>query len=162
MAVSTSAQCDYEATLTRDEDGSYVGRAVSLQVSCGSLPGLAGKQPMVRVRGETIRVESDPAERPPAPWTQWLSFPFFAILPLGVWLNNRWIDRHQKGARVRAFSLSTPGIAERTRPDTILRVRHEIHGDFDRATERIIEVTLRDIRGQIARWHPQDFAPEPW
>lgn len=69
MAVSTSAQCDYAATLAaRDEDGAYVVRAVSL--------------------------------------------PFFAIVPLGIWLNNRWLDRHQQSAHVRAFALSTPGIAE--------------------------------------------------
>jgi len=163
MAVSTSEQCDYEATLAaRDEDGSYVVRAVSLQASSGSFPGLAGKQPLLRVGSETIRVESDPAERPPPPWTQWLSFPFFAIVPLGIWLNNRWIDRHHQSAQVRAFALSTPGIAEYTRPGAILRVRHEIHVSFDRATEPIIEVTLRDTGGQIACWHPPGLAPEPW
>jgi hypothetical protein len=65
MAIPNSQFFDYEVTLTREPDGSLTGRAASLQAARGQLPGLAWARPRVRVVGETIRVDSDAAEKPP-------------------------------------------------------------------------------------------------
>ena len=155
MAIPDSQFFDYEVTLTREPDGSLAGTAASLQAARGQLPGLAGARPRVRVAGETIRVDSDVAEKPAPRWT--------AVFV--VWftpLNNRWIDRGNRSAQVRAFELTVPGIGDCLRPGARLRLSHHVIVNLGISSERLTDVVMTDGSGVIASWKPEAPVSVPW
>jgi hypothetical protein len=148
---------DYDVTLATAPDGSFTGRAVSRQELSGCVPGLAGSRPRVRVAGETIRVESDPSERPPANWTYWL----LALVPV-VWISppffiNRWRDRQRRSAQVRAFDLLVPGILSQLRSGVTLRICQNAQ-----IAKQLAEVTLGNGQIPLATWTPQEISRVPW
>jgi hypothetical protein len=144
MAIHASQRFDYEITPLPARPGESPYRpsttgwrctTVNLQSSRGELPGLAGLRPTVRVEGDRLRVDSDPAERPPAAWTEWLTL----VVPP---LHDRWLDRCHRRAQVRAFEFDIPGLGARLREGLVLRVRFEING--------VIEAWL--CEGADERW----------
>ena len=155
MAIPNSQFFDYEVTLTREPDGSFAGTAASLQAARGQLPGLAGARPRVRVVGETIRVDSDAAEKPPPRWTAVFVVWFTA-------LSNRWIERRSRSAQVRAFELTVPGIGDCLRPGVRLRLSHQVFVNPGISSVRLTDVVVRDGSDVIASWKPEAPVSVPW
>ncbi len=153
MASAFSQWFDYEVTLVparpreapyRDSSIGWTGTAVSLPASRGELPGLAGARPIVRVAGDRLRVESSPAERPAAAWTEWL---VLLVPPL----HRRWISRSLLGAQVRAFELDVPGLGVRLREPLVLRVRCEFSAPGGGSMDDLVVVSLREGAEELWR-----------
>ena len=155
---------DYDVTLAKAPDGSFTGSAVSRQEINGSVPGLAGSRPRVRVAGETIRVDSDPSERPLPNWAYWLLvlFPVAWISP--PYFINRWHDRQRRSAQVCAFELLVPGILSQLRAGVTLRICKKTQSRINDTTitEPLVEVTLADGQMPLAILTPQEISTVPW
>ena len=162
MAIPASGHFWYSAVLTRDEDGGYVAKAASLQAASGGPPGLAGLAPTLRVLDGVIRLEADPTERPPAPWTQWLLLPSIFVPWLGTRLMNWWSGRRQRAAQVSVAELRIPGIDAELDEGVELRLRYVPLVNFGEPMKPLLEVALLRDGSVVKSWQPEALATEPW
>jgi len=115
MAVSPAYTFDYEVRLRARDDRGLEGSAESLQQRAGTLPGLAGRAPLVFVSGDEVRLEP----RTPPSRVSALVETFAALIPpLHDWL----VDRRLEGASVRGIELFVPGLGASLQPGHVLRV----------------------------------------
>jgi hypothetical protein len=155
MAIANNHWFDYEVALTTDEHGMLTGKAASLQARNGMLPGLAGLHPTVTVVGDLLLVESNPAERPPAPLWDWVTL----YLPFA---NDAYVSRRLRAAQVRSFELELPGLELRLKAGHVVRLTHQLITPPGRPLIRTTEVVVLDAGVEVARWSSPNLTRDEW
>ncbi len=157
MAVANCYWFEYDVTFSLDADGILQGTAVSLQAQRGWLPGLAGLRPTVTAIGDALRVESNPAEKPPAKAWDWIT----AFIPFA---HNRYITRRLRAAQVQSFELQLPGLTRCIKPGCTANLV-QIYAPLPNqpfSAERQCEVLLRQNGEEVNRWVSPEFSSQEW
>ncbi len=157
MAVASNQWFNYEITLMLNADGVLHGTVINRQAEQVALPGLAGSNPTVTVLGDTLLVESNPAEVPPHALWDWITL----LIPFA---HNAYVTRRMKAAQVRSFELVLPGFAERIKPGHVVKLVQcyvPLPGN-PFSVKRHCEAVLLEAETEIYRWISPNFHSTDW
>lgn len=154
MAVPLNHCFDYEILVEATSDGGLGGSAVSVQEREGTLPGMLGSTPRLRVQGDELCIRALPAQLPAARAWELL---FVVLFPL----HNRWITRQLQRATVKSVLITVPGLSSALSAGHTLRATLQFDPNSGAGSEPRVDVTLLQTERVLQRWTDLALESEP-